>query len=320
MANKITNTAYYQAIANAIRGKLGVSDTYTPSQMATAIQSIPTGGGGGLLEKILANSANEPYEYKDNESVTVYILPWKVAANPGNLGLTRVELQACTTIVPAAAFQYCKSLTYADIRKLSTIPQSCFDGCASLETVVTPISEGKAIASIEMYGFRGCSSLTEFDCGPYASNNIRCSLNTNAFNGCSSLETFTCHNNFTIAGGVFSDCTNLEVVDIGYYHLDAAYDSYARFTAGGVFRNDSNLRALVIRNPMLNSITSMENATNFFTNTPIANGNGYIYVPRAIVSAYQGATNWSAYASKFRALEDYTDDGTADGEFILPAN
>lgn len=33
-------------IANAIRNKLGGSATYTPAQMATAIASIPTGGGG----------------------------------------------------------------------------------------------------------------------------------------------------------------------------------------------------------------------------------------------------------------------------------
>lgn len=46
-------------------------------------------------------------------------------------------------------------------------------------------------------------------------------------------------------------------------------------------------------------------ATNTFGNTPIANGTGYIYVPRAQVSSYQSATNWSAYASQFRAIEDY---------------
>ena len=43
MANKITNTDNYTAIANAIRAKNGSSDTYTPSQMATAISNIPSG-------------------------------------------------------------------------------------------------------------------------------------------------------------------------------------------------------------------------------------------------------------------------------------
>lgn len=46
MANKITNTQYYSDIANAIRGKNGLTDTYTPAQMAAAITAIPSGGGG----------------------------------------------------------------------------------------------------------------------------------------------------------------------------------------------------------------------------------------------------------------------------------
>ena len=40
----------------------------------------------------------------------------------------------------------------------------------------------------------------------------------------------------------------------------------------------------------------------------------YIYVPRALVEDYKVATNWSAYADQFRALEDYTVDGTISGD------
>ena len=46
MANKITNTDHYAAIANAIRSKNGETDTYTPAEMADAIGRIPKGGGG----------------------------------------------------------------------------------------------------------------------------------------------------------------------------------------------------------------------------------------------------------------------------------
>lgn len=46
MANKITNTEHYAAIANAIRRKNGETDTYTPSEMAAAIGRIPKGGSG----------------------------------------------------------------------------------------------------------------------------------------------------------------------------------------------------------------------------------------------------------------------------------
>lgn len=47
---------------------------------------------------------------------------------------------------------------------------------------------------------------------------------------------------------------------------------------------------------------------------------GYIFVPRALLSDddetkdYRRATNWSTFSSWFRALEDYTVDGTITGE------
>lgn len=52
---------------------------------------------------------------------------------------------------------------------------------------------------------------------------------------------------------------------------------------------------------------------NAFSNTMIANGTGYIYVPKALIEDYKVATNWTTYADQFRALEDYTVDGTIAG-------
>ena len=42
-----------------------------------------------------------------------------------------------------------------------------------------------------------------------------------------------------------------------------------------------------------------------FNNTLIASGTGYIYVPAEYIEEYKTATNWSVYASRFRAIEDY---------------
>lgn len=43
-------TDIFGDIADAIRGKNGSSDTYTPAQMAGAIDDIPSGGGGGTAQ------------------------------------------------------------------------------------------------------------------------------------------------------------------------------------------------------------------------------------------------------------------------------
>ena len=42
MSYVITDRQNYTDIANAIRGKNGSTDTYTPAQMATAITNIPS--------------------------------------------------------------------------------------------------------------------------------------------------------------------------------------------------------------------------------------------------------------------------------------
>ena len=51
-----------------------------------------------------------------------------------------------------------------------------------------------------------------------------------------------------------------------------------------------------------------------FSDTPQVNGTGYIYVPRALVDSYKAETNWSTMLNQFRALEDYTVDGTIHGD------
>ena len=70
------------------------------------------------------------------------------------------------------------------------------------------------------------------------------------------------------------------------------------------FYNNKKLIALIIRR---HAVTTLDNTTNVFKNTPIASGTGYIYVPSAMVSAYKTATNWSTYADQIRAIEDYPD-------------
>ena len=60
MANKLYEENDIAAIATAIRAKNGSSNTYTVSQMAPAISSIPSGGGdvvNGLIENYKAASS-----------------------------------------------------------------------------------------------------------------------------------------------------------------------------------------------------------------------------------------------------------------------
>ena len=67
------------------------------------------------------------------------------------------------------------------------------------------------------------------------------------------------------------------------------------------------LEVVIIRTPTICNNSS----PNVFKNSGITNGTGYIYVPRALLSDddetkdYRRATNWSVFADRFRAIEDY---------------
>jgi hypothetical protein len=71
-----------------------------------------------------------------------------------------------------------------------------------------------------------------------------------------------------------------------------------------------NLHTLILRGNVVCTLV----ATNGIEWTKIAIGTGYIYVPAALKAQYTQATNWSTYAAQFRALEDYTVDGTIWGD------
>lgn len=88
--------------------------------------------------------------------------------------------------------------------------------------------------------------------------------------------------------------SNLRIVDLGHVKT-VAYHS---------FTNCKKLEAMILRG---NTVCTLSSATNNLSHTLIASGEGYIYVPAALVESYKVATNWSEFASQFRAIEDYPD-------------
>lgn len=69
--------------------------------------------------------------------------------------------------------------------------------------------------------------------------------------------------------------------------------------AKGVF-STSGLKTLIIRTP---SVCTLANVSGLGT-TPIANGEGFIYVPDDLVESYKAATNWSTYAEQIKGISE----------------
>ena len=175
---------------------------------------------------------------------------------------------------------------YANDR-VTCIGAYAFYYCGKLTSVSFP-----AATSIGAYAFQDCARLTTADF-PAAT-----SIDGNAFDNCS-LSTVNFPAVTSIGSGVFFNCS-LTTVDL------PALTSLG----SGVFTYNSSLTAVILRNT--EKVCTMSG--NAFSNTPIARGTGYIYVPKALVDTYKSATNWSTFAAQFRALEDYTVDGTTTGE------
>lgn len=112
---------------------------------------------------------------------------------------------------------------------------------------------------------------------------------TNMFRGCSSLSQFDAPS--------LERLTNASLYGTALAHLDFAYMDYIdREALSGCV----NLETLVLRKTAVVQLV----ATNAFTNTPIANGTGFVYVPDELVEQYKTATNWSAYASQIKPISE----------------
>ena len=147
--------------------------------------------------------------------------------------------------------------------------------------------------TVGAYVFYGCTKLKNIDL-PVAT-----SIGNDAFYNCVSLESVELPNVTSIGGSAFRICRNLLSIDL----------PSATSIGSNAFRDCKKLQSLILRSETVCTL-----GTNVFISTPIESGTGYIYVPRALVDSYKSATNWSTYANQFRALEDYTVDGTITGE------
>lgn len=166
-----------------------------------------------------------------------------------------------------------------------------------IERTLTGEYINNRITSIGDYVFKG-SKITRIEgravtsVGKYVFN-TRNMLLTHAI-----LPAATTFGDCVFGGGSPSEATPVQIVDT----------SAASF-GQKVFQKCASLTALILRGSTIPTCGMW-----CFDESAIALGTCYIYVPSAMLEAYKAATNWSAYGDQFRALEDYTVDGTVTGD------
>ena len=155
------------------------------------------------------------------------------------------------------------------------------------------------MTSIAGNAFQNCTGLTTITCAGQIST-----FTYGSFNKCSSLTRAEFPNcNVSVFSYAFGSstatnaCQNLETIDIGKSSSIGA----------NAFANCYKLQTLVLRKT--GSICTLANVSAFL-NTPMRGYNsltGTVYVPNALISTYQAASNWSTLydggALTFAAIE-----------------
>ena len=140
-------------------------------------------------------------------------------------------------------------------------------------------------------GMRGCTQLSRVSLPllRYAC--------TSMFSGCTSLMEVNAPQQNTMKDRCYDGCTELKSIELNTRCL---IDKYCFISA--------SLETIILRD--IRGVSELGNV-NAFEGTPIANGAGYIYVPKKMldgtdgIAVYEAATNWSALAGQFRYIEDY---------------
>lgn len=207
-----------------------------------------------------------------------------------NTALKDVQAPVATDIGDNA-FSGCKLLASLSVPKLTTVGSNAFQGTglANTDCLSTLVTAGESA----FYQSVSLVSVNLPECQ---------SLGDNAFRNCTALTHVTLPKLATMVGTPFLSCSALEVVDLSavteFTKYAAVSDSYTPALQALVLRGNT----VPTRNPLGSSATSRPEGC-------------YIYVPSAMIDAYKAdeTNKWSLFADYYRALEDYTVDGTVTG-------
>ena len=199
----------------------------------------------------------------------------------GCRALTSISIPNGVTTIGNSAFYTCYSLTSIDIPEgVTSIGNSAFYACYSLASISIP----DGVTSIGDSAFNACYSLTSIDIPEGVT-----SIGDSAFYACRSLTSISIPDGVTsIGSSAFSYCVSLTSIDI---------PEGVTSIGSSAFNNCVSLTDIVVK-----GTPSLAN-TNAFSNIY---SDYLIYVPRAKLSWYSTATNWTTLYNnnKIVAIED----------------
>ena len=277
MANYLATDTDLTAVANAIRAKSGGSGSLAfPAGFVSAIGDIPTGGGGYNINDLATNS--EP-------SGAVTITAGAIAAYVfyGKQAITSVSAPNAVSIGDHAFDG--TSLSSASFPAVKSGGDRILGNKTSITTIdgsIFPLLE-TCTASL----FNGNTKPTSVTLPKWTGLGYTSASATNNFRSMTNLVTLNLPNCIYVGGYECSFDTNLTTVRLG---ATSTHEG-DKIIGVNAFNGSTKLNVLVLYG---NVVWTLNNI-NAFTNTPFASGSagGTLYVPSALISSYQSATNWS---------------------------
>ena len=221
------------------------------------------------------------------------------------------------TSIGAYAFYQSGVAGALDLPLCTTIGDYAFCNSRGIEVLSIP-----NVTSVGTYAFQYCNKLTTLDApnlvtmGSYAfsgNNTYKMAYRNINLPKCKAIPSSTLTYCANVTELVLPECTsvgnssltnwnNLKFVDLPKCTSISNYG----------LRNNSKLKTLILRSETMCTLSNYA-----LNSSEISGGTGYVYVPRALIENYQVETNWTKIYAKnanvFRALEDYTVDGTITG-------
>lgn len=195
-----------------------------------------------------------------------------------------ISLPVCSYI-GNGAFGYCNNLKSVYLPALLSC-NGGFEGCYNLEYVNLPVC-----SDLGNETFMSCPFLRSV----YLPSVQRLGYDT--FTGCSRLERVELSNCVSISGSdVFRSCTLLSYVDIGHCSYINSY----------MFSDCLTLSYLVLRYDGVVGPNGsyVQNLSSNFTNTPLMDCRGIIYVPGYLLAAYRSDGQWWQFSCALRPIQE----------------
>ena len=275
------------------------SGMYRYCSKATSVPQLNTSNGIDFSEMYNSCSSVTEFPVLDTSNGTNFYNMYSGCSSATNFPL--IDTSNGSNF--SGMYSSCSSATSFPL--INTSKGTNFSYMYSYSTIETPLintSNGSNFSGM----FYNCKKVTSFPL-------IDTSNGTNFYNmyyGCSSATSFPLINTSkgTDFNSMFQGCSSAKKIDISKLTSSRTSNTFR------MFYGCSSLKAVIIRSFGSSYALDSEAFKNCYSITG-NNKYGYIYVPRDMIETLSSATNWSNYASQFRALEDYTKDGTTTGEF-----